>query len=502
MDLMELVPGVGPGPGVGLERGEGTVVLAGALAALESFSAVFAVDAPLLGKAELLERADLLERASRVLQHAQVIAAHTIDVQNLAATGDTDTSFCWDAGAGRKSRYRSTGDFLVGRLRISRFEANRRVFLGRDLLPATTLTGQPVEPRYPALARVAAAGQAGTEALSAAAGALGRARVKAGPGQLAAMENLLAEAAVTKDPGAVAMAGKQVEYLIDQDGNPPGEEELRTRQGVHYHGHKRGLEHLEIFATQAQYEVLATVMNTGTNPRTQTGAERAADGRTGPQRRLDALTGACQAGLAAAGLPSSGGIRPQVLATIDYDQLLDRLQHRHEPSHEPGTGYGHEPGHESGSGVGAGRTGAAALAFTGPVAASHIRQLACDADIIPVVMNGEGRILDLGRGARIFSTDQRLALAARDGGCTFPLCTMPVGWTEAHHVDYWHNGGRTDTGNGAMLCSWHHHLIHQGHWRIDISTGIPWFIPPPDVDPDQKPLRNTYFRPQTSLPPT
>ncbi len=32
-----------------------------------------------------------------------------------------------------------------------------------------------------------------------------------------------------------------------------------------------------------------------------------------------------------------------------------------------------------------------------------------------------------------------------------------------------------------------------------MSTGAPWFIPPPDIDPQQKPLRNTYFRPQTRL---
>ncbi len=310
-------------------------MLADAVAALESFTRVFARDASLVAKAELLERTDLLERASRVLQYGQVIGAHTIDVQNLARTGETDASFCWDAGEGRKSRYRSTQDYLVGRLRISRFEATRRVYLGRDLLPSTSVTGQDVEPRYPVLATVAASGIAGAEALSAAATALGRARVKATGEQLAAMETSLAAETVIKDPGAVAVAGRHLEYLIDQDGTPPGEEELKARQGVHYHGHKRGLEHLEIFATPSQLEVLATVMNTGTNPRTQTGAERAADGRTRPQRMLDALVGACQSGLAAAGLPTNGGIRPQVLATIDYQQLLSRLQHA-----ATGTGLG------------------------------------------------------------------------------------------------------------------------------------------------------------------
>ncbi|MDQ6753758.1 MAG: hypothetical protein M3017_10170, partial [Actinomycetota bacterium] len=101
---------------------EGAAVLADAVAALEAFTRDFTGSASGMGKAGLLERADLLERASRVLQHGQVIAAHAIDVQNLARTGDTGTVFCWDAAAGKKSRYRNTPDYLVARLRISRFE--------------------------------------------------------------------------------------------------------------------------------------------------------------------------------------------------------------------------------------------------------------------------------------------------------------------------------------------------------------------------------------------
>ena len=53
----------------------------------------------------------------------------------------------------------------------------------------------------------------------------------------------------------------------------------------------------------------------------------------------------------------------------------------------------------------------------------------------------------------------------------------------------------TGTENGTLLCSHHHHVIHKEHWTIQIRTGIPWFIPPPHIDPRQKPRRNYYFHP-------
>ena len=40
---------------------------------------------------------------------------------------------------------------------------------------------------------------------------------------------------------------------------------------------------------------------------------------------LDGLVGACKAALATGGLPAAGGLRPQVMATIDYRDLLTRL---------------------------------------------------------------------------------------------------------------------------------------------------------------------------------
>jgi hypothetical protein len=158
------------------------------------------------------------------------------------------------------------------------------------------------------------------------------------------------------------------------------------------------------------------------------------------------------------------------MVTIDYRDLLDTL--------EQGT-----PGRGTGS-----------FTFTGPVTAATVRKIACDADIIPVLLGGQGRILDIGRTTRIFPPHIRKALTARDQGCAFPGCTIPAPWCEAHHTTYWSHGGTTSTENGTLLCSHHHHLIHKEQWHIQVKTGIPWFIPPPHIDPHQQPRRNSYFR--------
>ncbi|WP_396125386.1 hypothetical protein [Arthrobacter sp. CJ23] len=61
-------------------------------------------------------------------------------------------------------------------------------------------------------------------------------------------------------------------------------------------------------------------------------------------------------------------------------------------------------------------------------------------------------------------------------------------------MDYWSRGGRTSTGNGTLLCSHHHHVIHKEDWRIRVRNGVPWFVPPAHLDPKREPRRNHYFR--------
>jgi hypothetical protein len=378
---------------------------------------------------------------------------------------------------------RNTTEFLRLRLRIGAGEARRRLELAETILPRNGITGHLQEPERPELAAAVAAGTVASRSATIITLALDRAAHHADTEVTGRMEHALTRAAVENDTDFVARVARQWTEAIDQDGSEPTDTELRQRQGVFIKQPRRGLQRMEILATTEQSEYLLTAMNIATNPRTQpdegsagdnsTGALDDLDQRTRPQQLLDGLVGAVKAGLTTGGLPAAGGLRPQVMVTIDYRDLLARLENLEHGTGIPGTGL---------------------FTFTGPVTAATVRKIACDADIIPVLLGSQGRILDIGRTTRVFPPHIRKALAARDQGCAFPGCTIPTPWCEAHHITYWSHGGTTSTDNGTLLCSHHHHLIHKEQWQIQVKTGIPWFIPPPHIDPRQIPRRNNYFR--------
>jgi len=69
-----------------------------------------------------------------------------------------------------------------------------------------------------------------------------------------------------------------------------------------------------------------------------------------------------------------------------------------------------------------------------------VRRLACDADIIPVVLNGSGVALDVGRAKRLATAHQRRALAARYETCAIPGCAVLFHRCEPHHLRPWESG--------------------------------------------------------------
>ncbi|HEX2307314.1 MAG TPA: DUF222 domain-containing protein [Jatrophihabitantaceae bacterium] len=127
-------------------------------------------------------------------------------------------------------------------------------------------------------------------------------------------------------------------------------------------------------------------------------------------------------------LPASGGTPATVLLTLTRDQL------------------------ESG-------TGLVTTGHGGQLTVNAALRAAGEADVIPIVIATDG-ILGYGRSRRIATASQRRALAARDSGCCFPGCDHPAGLPRPppHPV-----------GTGRR----------------------PHAIPPPWIDPDQTPIRNT-----------
>ncbi len=101
-----------------------------------------------------------------------------------------------------------------------------------------------------------------------------------------------------------------------------------------------------------------------------------------------------------------------------------------------------------------------------------VQRLLCAGSQTPILLSPTGQPLDVGRSQRLFTSRQRIALAARDGGCRWSGCERPPSWCEAHHIEPWlTEGGRTDVADGILLCRHHHLLVHNNGWRIERRRG-------------------------------
>ena len=194
---------------------------------------------------------------------------------------------------------------------------------------------------------------------------------------------------------------------------------------------------------------------------------------TWPQRRADALVELARRVAVHQDAPRHGGDRPHMAILIDYNDLL-------------GDCHG------------------AGLADGTQLTAGQLRQFACDAGILPVILGGPSGVLDVGREQRLVTPDIRHALHVRDQGCVFPGCDRPAADCDAHHITPWAQGGSTSLSNLCLLCKHHHNLLEPDpkrtpelRWEIRISTdSIPEVIPPRFVDRHRRPRRHQRFRPR------
>ena len=132
-----------------------------------------------------------------------------------------------------------------------------------------------------------------------------------------------------------------------------------------------------------------------------------------------------------------------------------------------------------------------------------VRRLACNCRMEVVAHDSKGRTIGHGRTRRTASPWLMRHLKKRDGCCSFPGCTNRR-FTEGHHVTFWPDGGRTDLDDMSLLCRYHHKLVHEGKWRMELVDPVTgetrWFRPdgslysggPPPIDEE---LRQRFFGP-------
>ncbi|NPC96731.1 HNH endonuclease signature motif containing protein [Nocardioides sp. zg-DK7169] len=139
-------------------------------------------------------------------------------------------------------------------------------------------------------------------------------------------------------------------------------------------------------------------------------------------------------------LPDAGGIAATIVITMPLESLLGGLRAAHLHTGET-------------------------------ISASEARRLACQAGIVPAVLDGEGRPLDVGRKRRLHTKTHRVAMALRDGGCTAEGCDWPPGLCHAHHDQPWSRGGATSVANGRLLCPRHHARAHDPAYETKTLPG-------------------------------
>jgi len=167
-------------------------------------------------------------------------------------------------------------------------------------------------------------------------------------------------------------------------------------------------------------------------------------GATAVQRGADAfveLARRAQCGGNPGDSQDRSATRPEVIVTVDMAWLTGQID----------------------DAITDGRLPACSIPGVGNLAPATARRLACDAAIIPMILGGASQPLDVGRRRYRITPAQRRALIVRDGGCVWPGCDRPPGWCQAHHLDErLRHDGPTDLDNLALLCSRHHHDVHEG----------------------------------------
>jgi Domain of unknown function (DUF222) len=411
----------------------------------------------LLSDDDAIARLVAVERLGRLVDAARVEVAADIDARSHRALGRD--SLAWKRGC------RTTQDLITRVTLISGREANRRLRLGE-------MTGQRragtaiLPPLYPTVAKAFSSGGVGVDTAEAITAALRAMSTRVAPDDLHTVEcALVATATGTETEETRGLPGEGMTHpadsiriqaavwqaRFDPDGAAPGEGELEARSNIGFGRFTKGLFPLRGGVTPELKGVMDGVFSTYlsahsvTPPAFPSTAEQAAlqaeeqarieageiipgadtfdpsaaDNRTGGEKRADIFRMVLDRAARDPHTPSMGGAAPTVTVHVNAVDLADN------------TGVGWVDGVEA------------------PVSLRSVRQLICAGGMQKIIFGENGEVLHFGGKERFFSAGQRRAIAARDGGCIIPGCTVAAAWSEVHHVIPWQNHGPTDIDNGV-----------------------------------------------------
>ena len=224
------------------------------------------------------------------------------------------------------------------------------------------------------------------------------------PDQRTQAEFLLVEHARTLDARALKRAARHVLAWLDQDGPEPADEPVEQPANTLYldtlhTGHVRIAGKLGPEAGA----LLTSLLDPLTAPRATDGAP---DHRSRAERHGDALADLLRLTANAAATPIDGGQRPHLTLTMSLNDLRDQIGNAH----------------------------IAGATDLGTLNARQARRIACDATVVPLVLDSASQPLDVGRAKRTAPPGIRRALVWRDGGCAFPACDRSAPWSNTSFV--------------------------------------------------------------------
>jgi hypothetical protein len=397
--------------------------------------------------------------------------------------------------AGEYAR-QSTADLLVQLLRVSPAQAKARVVAAEELGPRRALSGESLEPVLPVLAAAVAAGEVSSAHVRVISQTL-----DAIPGVIAAAavpvaEAMLVEAARHEHPGALSRTAGMLLARLDPDGTLPRDRDIERRRALRLVDHADGCTDIGGRLTPEVAETWRVIIDALAAPLPAVDGMR--DDRTPAQRAHDAFGEAGLRLLRSGTLPQTGGTPVTILArfTVNPNDVSDANSDTGDVTADDAAADSRVGGGTASNGAKAG--GADPMVMTGHGALWPWRRLwplLGDAALVPVRVDADGGLLDCGRTQRLATAKQRLALAARDGGCCFPGCSRPAAWTEVHHIIAWTAGGQTNIDNLCLLCRFHHRVFDDRGWTVEMNNGRPQWTPPAFIDLRRRPIRNTTHHP-------
>ncbi|RSM89417.1 HNH endonuclease [Kibdelosporangium aridum] len=348
--------------------------------------------------------------------------------------------------------YSNTTALLMHTQNISRSEADQRLAHASALNDAKTPTGAVVEASIPLTAKKLDAGEVSVgqvEVIRKFVGSLDHLE----PEKVALAEELMVERAAEDDPNALARYGERVvRDLVDPDGKPPNfDEPERPERELRRHVYRDGRMEFKgrlDAETAALFDELLKPFE----------KHEPGDTRGYAERGGDAFADVLQRAANCPDLPTHNGLKTEVAFTISIDELMKTAEDRVLPGTQ--------------------------------LTAAEARRIACDAHVLPAVMGGDSKPLDVAVPAYVVPAHIRRGLVLRDRGCAFPGCERPANVCHSHHIREWLRGGPTALGNLVLLCGRHHRLIHRSEWEVKLVDSVAWFTPPDFVDPERKPRRN------------